>query len=324
MYGRFYKPQFMLYFAKNLHKGCEFANFATLMRETLFIDIGSNTIKALLASFKDGKVAPLGEFSLPNRISAPNGLREDAANVITSSVLELGLMAKQKFNSDFETVCFGTSALRESANAKEISHQLVLRGICVRVLSGKDEAMLSFKGAMGDDALKGMSLANVLYGDLGGGSMEFVSKSGNDKTYLSLPLGAVRLTNMFSKETNLDIPNLKKFCQKTLSEIQIPLGDFTFAISGGAISAARHILGGGQLSACDSVSKADLTYCLNEALSLGADGLSQKYSTPKNRADILPAAFVCLIEVLNYAKRDEFIHIRRSLRYGVAELYYGI
>lgn len=294
------------------------------MKDTLFIDIGSNTIKALLASFEANSVIGIEEFSLPNRISSKTGLVDDAVNIITSSVLQLSLLAKSKIDKPFETVCFGTSALRDSPNAKEVLHQLVLRGICVRVLSGKEEALLSFKGAMSDEVLKSFPKNNVLYGDLGGGSMEFVSKFKLEEICDSLPLGAVRLTNMFSINGHLDSAELKKFCQKNLSKIVIPENDFTFAISGGAVSAARHILGAGLASDNPCVTKSDLLYCLNEANTLGAEGLSLKYQTPKNRADILPAAFICLIEVLKAANRDSFIHTRHSLRYGVAEMYYGI
>lgn len=294
------------------------------MKETLFIDIGSNTIKSLLASLESNQVKALGEFSLPRRISSKNGLADDAADIITSSVLELNSLAKSKLNKPFETVCFGTSALRDSPNAKEVLRQLLLRGICVRVLTGKEEAMLSFRGAMGDESLKGRPKLNVLYGDLGGGSMEFVSKSGFDTFPDSFPVGAVRLTNMFTKDGSLDVASLRDFCREIFLKIKLPAGDFDFVISGGAITAARRILGGGNMSANKCVTMQDINFCLKEAISLKADGLSKKYGTPKNRADILPAAFLCIIELLKTVNRNYFIHTRRSLRYGVAELYYGI
>lgn len=294
------------------------------MNYTLFIDIGSNTIKALLACFERGSLRPLGEFSLPRRISAKGGLSEEAANIITSSVLELNSLARAKLKKDFETVCFGTSALRDSPNSKQVLRELLARGICVRVLTGEQEAKLSFKGAMGDEALRGKDLQNALYGDLGGGSMEFVSKSGGGLAFESLPIGAVRLTNKFSESGVLDAEKLKNFCRQNLEKVEIPPSDFTLAISGGAVTAARFILGGGKLRAESEVAMGDLKYCLEECETLGSEGLIKKYALPANRVDILPAAFYCLIEVLKAAGRESFTHTRRSLRYGVAELYYGI
>ena len=66
-----------------------------------------------------------------------------------------------------------TSALRDAANSSEICGKVFdATSIKIRILSGKEEAELSYRGAMSDPAVNG-NLSNLFF-DLGGGSMEVV------------------------------------------------------------------------------------------------------------------------------------------------------
>lgn len=290
--------------------------------ETLFVDIGSNSIKSLLADFREGKLAAVADRSEHSRISSPEGLKPDAAQIIADAVNSL-CKRSLKNSEKFDVFCFGTSALRESKSAGAVLSELEKSGIEIRVLSGMEEAELSFEGAMGDSYLNLSSDSSVVYGDLGGGSMEFVSRQNSKIIGMdSLPIGAVRLTNSFTENGILDSGRLKERCASLLKRIPKPKGGFKLVAAGGALSAARFILGNGEICERRELSLGDFEFCLDLANKLGADGLSDKFGTPKNRGDILPAAFLCLMEVLKYFEAPFMTHTQISLRYGVANAYF--
>ena len=293
-----------------------------MIMETLFVDIGSNSIKSLLADFRGGKLVAVADRSEHSRISSPEGLKPDAAQIIADAVNSL--CRRSLKNSDkFDVFCFGTSALRESKSANAVLSGLEKSGIEIRVLSGMEEAELSFEGATGDSYLNLLPDSSVVYGDLGGGSMEFVSRQNSKIIGMdSLPIGAVRLTNSFTKNGELDRAGLKDRCASLLKRIPRPNGGFKLVVAGGALSAARFILGNGEICEKRELSLEDFGFCLNLAEKLGAEGLSEKFGTPKNRGDILPAAFLCLMEVLKHFEAPFMVHTQISLRYGVANAYF--
>ena len=87
-----------------------------------------------------------------------------------------------------------TSATREASNGAEVVTGLAERlGVVPRVLSGVDEARLSYAGAV--RGLGALAQAELLLVDIGGGSTELVRGHGPDVTAAaSVDLGSVRLT----------------------------------------------------------------------------------------------------------------------------------
>lgn len=309
---------------KCLYKACRFVILFSQKMPTLFIDIGSNTIKSLLADFKQGELLPVCEATVPNRISSVDGLKAEASRIIEDSIAELSQKAKE-FSEDFSIVAFGTSALRDSKNAPQVLTELKKRGINVRVLSGQEEAVFSFEGAMCDKSLNLPPSQNLIYGDLGGGSMEFVVK--DDGKFIcidSLKIGAVRLTNAFFKNgyNEESVREATDFCREQLLKIAKPNVPYSLVCAGGALSAARIILGGGKMSENRILEVGHFMMGLNECLELGSDGVCKKYGVVKNRADILPAAFICLIAVMKHFGVSKIHHTQMSLRYGIAKNYF--
>ena len=105
--------------------GAGFCVNMKMTMETLFVDIGSNSIKSLLADFRGGKLVAVADRSEHSRISSPEGLKPDAAQIIADAVNSL--CRRSLKNSDkFDVFCFGTSALRESkpTTSESCSHRL--------------------------------------------------------------------------------------------------------------------------------------------------------------------------------------------------------
>lgn len=145
-----------------------------------------------------------------------------------------------------------TSAARDAANRDEFFAAATdALGVTPELLSGTEEAMLSFTGATADlDA----SLGPFLVVDIGGGSTEFVlGRVGADGApevtdALSVDLGCVRVTERFLHGD----PPLPEELSAALSVIQLHLDDVAREIPGA--TAARTLVGlAGTVSATASV-----------------------------------------------------------------------
>jgi len=102
---------------------------------------------------------------------------------------------KIDFQSIKHVVPVATSAVREASNRNDFLEQIFHEtGFRFRVLSGNEEAMYSYLGA-----LHATCLPTGLFFDLGGGSLELVySENFRIKNSISLPLGGLRLSQTFS------------------------------------------------------------------------------------------------------------------------------
>lgn len=108
-----------------------------------------------------------------------------------------------------EVMALATSAVRDSANSDEVLAKVTKEtGIELRVLSGEDEARMTFLAAR---RWYGWSAGRILNLDIGGGSLELTS--GEDELpehAFSLQLGAGRLTHDWFKT---DPPERKRINQ---------------------------------------------------------------------------------------------------------------
>ncbi|MGB6674355.1 MAG: hypothetical protein WBE34_18150, partial [Candidatus Nitrosopolaris sp.] len=98
------------------------------------------------------------------------------------------------FQSIKHVVPVATSAVREATNGTEFLGQVFQEtGFRFKVLSGKEEALYSYLGA-----LRSTCIPTALFFDLGGGSLELVyTENFKIKNFMSLPLGGLRLSQAF-------------------------------------------------------------------------------------------------------------------------------
>lgn len=277
----------------------------------LAIDVGSNSIKSLLAEIEEGKFTELNSDIVHNRISSTKGLVEDAGDIIISAIKSLINSAK-RHSSEFEVCIVGTSALRESNIKMEIVRKVFDEtGFDMKILSGDDEARLCFIGALSDERLNLEEGEEILFFDLGGGSVEFVYGTKHEIFFeKSLPLGAVRLKNLFNNAEgeilNFVSNNLIKIKNKNLKNKKM-------VVSGGSVGAIISMLG----KSTQLVSKDELKELLYFCKTLSSDDISHKYNININRADIIISAIYCLIFVMEFFKENILFFTQRSLRYGL-------
>lgn len=287
---------------------------------TLAIDIGSNTIKCLLGEKKGAGVEKLYESTLNCRISAGAGIVPDASRKIAQCV-NFFISEAEEFCLDFGVRMVATSALRDSAKGGCICDEVFkLTGFKIQILSGEEEARLSYAGAMSDGALD--KSAQSAFFDLGGGSMEVVfGKNGEVQSASSLKLGAVRLAKMFGADGAISSGVLSEMSQYVCGALENGLerGRADALVgAGGAVVAARFLkkamnLGGAE----NEITVSQLREMLCAISPLTPEERVAKYEISAGRADIVPAAFVAIIGLMEYLGRDTLVHTFHNIRYGL-------
>jgi len=112
-----------------------------------------------------------------------------------------------------------TSAVREASNKDEFLDEVYKEtGFRFKVLSEKEEAVYSYVGA-----IKSLQLPNALFFDIGGGSLEIVhAEDFKIRKVISLPLGALRLTQQFNGRVERfgekNYKNMRHFISSLLPE----------------------------------------------------------------------------------------------------------
>ena len=162
------------------------------------VDIGSNSVRLkisrlaahrLVEIHEDREVTRLGESVFRSGFLSPEAI------ALTVKVLRRFHRACQRAGTDSVRVV-ATSALRDARNSRAFLEWVrSATGWNVEIISGLEEARLIHLGLT--STLR-VNSSPVLMMDLGGGSCELtISRKGHIEQTVSLPLGAVRLTNDF-------------------------------------------------------------------------------------------------------------------------------
>jgi len=296
------------------------------------IDIGSNSIKALVADrAPDGSVRALAVKSLDARISAGISRGEPR---LSDEGMTRGLAAIREllaFISPFSpsaTTLVATSAVRDARNGSDF-RQLVhsATGHEIRILSGSEEANLIGRGLTADPALA--SLRDFYVFDLGGGSLECLSfRDRRIEQAVSLQLGCVRLTETLVRNPADPIPFGLLAAIRTFTTATVR-ASFLFNVpnaavvgTGGTLTTARAILAARQnlpLEATPpSIAVADLQRLCDDLATLSLADRQDIPGLPAARADVFPTALATLIALAEVGGFDTYLHSLYNLRYGLA------
>jgi exopolyphosphatase/guanosine-5'-triphosphate,3'-diphosphate pyrophosphatase len=190
------------------------------------LDIGSNTGHLLVVDAHDGS-APLPAFSHKRPLRLAEHLDKSGA------VAESGIAALVEFTAEAlvvaddkgceEMLSFATSAVRDAVNSDAVLELVRARtGVGIEVLSGEDEARLTFLAVR---RWFGWSAGRLAVFDIGGGSLEVAG--GVDErpdVAWSLPLGAARLARTFFDHTP-DDDELRHLRKRIRTEIARDAGN---------------------------------------------------------------------------------------------------
>src|SRR5260221_1366520 len=162
------------------------------------VDIGSNSVRLSVAELRAGRVHVLHQDREVTRLGEGvfrNGILEPQAMAHTIKVLRRFRKATERFGAE-QTQVVSTSAVRD-AKISRVFAELIrsTTGWRLRVITGLEEGRLIHLGLQSSGRFR--AARNLLI-DLGGGSCELtLSNKGHIQQMVSLPLGAVRLTQQF-------------------------------------------------------------------------------------------------------------------------------
>ena len=171
------------------------------MTRVAAVDIGTNSVRLLVAdvdgtSPRDAKVVPVDRRMRITRL----GQGVDRTRALAPEAIERTVAVLREYRSALDehgvvgVRATATSAARDSSNRDDFfsaAHDAL--GVTPELLSGDEEAALSFLGATADlDAP-----APYLVVDIGGGSTEFVLGTDAPTGLVSLDMGCVRITEQY-------------------------------------------------------------------------------------------------------------------------------
>jgi exopolyphosphatase/guanosine-5'-triphosphate,3'-diphosphate pyrophosphatase len=160
------------------------------------VDLGTNTTRLLVADVVDGRVEEVTRRNTVTRL----GEKVDSGGELIEPAMERVFAAVAGYRQTIDelgaerTVAVATSAVRDASNGDYFQGQLRERfGIEARIISGDEEARLTFAGATGERPADGDPLLVL---DIGGGSTEFVVGIPGEEPgfHVSTQAGSVRQT----------------------------------------------------------------------------------------------------------------------------------
>src|SRR6266567_3559312 len=192
------------------------------------VDIGSNSVRLKIARLQSGRLRPLHEDREVTRLGEGafrSGFLTPESMAETVKVLRRFHRATQQIVTDNVRVV-ATSALRDARNSQAFLEWVrSATGWRVEIVSGVEEARLIHLGLVSSSRVDRFP---TLMMDLGGGSCELtVSQGGHIKDAVSLPLGAVRLTNEFLRHDPTrkgELQRLRGFVTREVNRITGRIG----------------------------------------------------------------------------------------------------
>ncbi|POX38475.1 exopolyphosphatase [Streptomyces sp. Ru73] len=193
------------------------------------LDVGSNTVHLLVVDAHPG-ARPLpawshkAELRLAELLDEDGNVAEAGVDRLVATVREAMQVAEDKGVED--VLPFATSAVRDAPNGEAVLARVAEEtGVTLRVLSGEDEARLTFLAAR---RWFGWSAGRLLLLDIGGGSLEIAYGLDEDPdAAVSLPLGAGRLTNSDLPGDPPDAEDVRALRRRVRAEIARVVSDFT-------------------------------------------------------------------------------------------------
>ncbi len=291
------------------------------------IDVGTNTVLLLLARIgSDGSLTPiLQEQRFPRLgqgIDASRRLAPDAVRRAIDVLKEYqSLLAPHRPE---RTVVCGTSAVRDAANREELIARVRLEtGLTLEVLSGNEEALWTYRGA-----LSGMpEIGRTTVIDIGGGSTEIITggRTNPEQTF-SLQIGSVRLKERFLKHDPPTPAELEAAIAAVEDTLSLPgsarlSGSTLVGVAGTATSLAHLALGLRDFNP-HAVSGYRMPYPVAEQLfrklsSMPSTIIRGLSSAMEGRADVIAAGALILREVMAHLGFDEMVVSERGVRYGL-------
>lgn len=299
------------------------------------IDIGTNTVLMLVAERSaDGALSAIEEHATITRlgegVDRTRALGEDAIARTTACLDQYAETLSRLRIRD--VVVVGTSAMRDARGGEKIrDHVRAKFGVEARVISGDEEARLTFSGA-----LSGLDYADasgeIAVFDIGGGSTEVVrgtlAGAGEAKIAYahSFDVGSVRMTERHMKS---DPPSAAEFTAVThdarsvlaslapLAAGQVPVGIAGTMTTLAAVSMRMETYDGAAVHGYAMTTR-DLRDIVQKLASMPLARRREVPGLEPKRADVVVAGGWIALAVLEQMRAESFVVSDRGVRWGLA------
>lgn len=261
------------------------------------IDIGTNSTRFLLAEVDGNSIYTIKTGLITTRLG--QGITR---GLLGKEAMERTVTAIEEFMREIDTftpvgiITVATSAVRDAGNQDEFLDLVRNRtGIRVRVLSGEEEAKASYRGVLSGVQV---SLDTTLVLDVGGGSTEIIWPDNRGINYLSIPAGAVRMSEGGHSAEEIEHilgPYMQAIQQRgdLLSAVAVGGTATTLAaISIGLLEYQAELVHGYYLSA------GEIEKLFSGLQAAGPDGRKKIIGLQPQRADIILAGVTIVKEIL--------------------------
>lgn len=210
------------------------------------IDIGSNTIRMNIYEVQNAQAAMISTISRPAGLAGyieNKKLTDKGIDVLSSTLTEYqAMLAERHIEACFP---FATASLRNITNTQQVLDEIEKRnGLRIDLISGKEEAQLSYKGAK-----EAFVESQGLYIDTGGGSTEMVLYDPAGVRFaVSLPVGSLNLYEDYIDQlfpTKEEIHAIHHHIKALIKEQDLERDDWkadTLCVTGGSFRAIRALL----------------------------------------------------------------------------------
>ena len=300
------------------------------------IDVGTNSIKLLVADVAGPEVQPVWEGSIQTRLG--HGFYDTQRlqpGPIAQTAEAVAVYAETALRHEATAIrVIATSAARDAVNAEDLLKAIVASsGLQVDIISGEQEAEWAFRGVTTDPNFARQPLLLL---DVGGGSTEFIlGRNGQKHFAQSFPLGTVRL---LEKIPHGDPPSarelaacrawLKNFLENTVRPELEPalqrdakLGRLELVGTGGTTSILARMEGKLESFNREQIEKTRLSvervrWQVNHLWSMPLAQRQQITGLPKKRADVILTGVVIYEAVMEQFGFAELRVSTRGLRYA--------
>ncbi len=294
------------------------------------IDIGTNSVLLLIAERETGAWRPLLERATITRlgqgVDRTRELAPEARERTLAALTTYAALLRAHGVSELDVV--GTSAMRDARGGREFAEDAgKVLGVAPRILSGAEEAEVTFVGTLSGLTLDGA----VTVFDVGGGSTEVIRGHAGPATHaeaaVSLDIGSVRL---FERHLVNDPPAASELSRvdadidAALSGAPSPSAGATLVGVAGTVTTLAAIaleldtydgerVHGLRLSKSDVSAVARRLEAMTHAERCALPGLEPK------RADVIVVGARIVERVMHWAAASELVVSDRGVRWGLLE-----
>jgi exopolyphosphatase/guanosine-5'-triphosphate,3'-diphosphate pyrophosphatase len=291
------------------------------------IDVGTNSTRLLVAEEAPGgfrslerqmRITRLGQGVDRRRLLDPEALHR-TLRVIADYAASCGEYGVERLRVT------GTSAVRDAHNRDEFFHGVrMLTGTEAEMLSGEEEGLTTFRGALADIARPGPYLVV----DIGGGSTEFIYGEDAPGYWASIDIGCVR---MFEKHLRSDPPTsdqlaalraeVEELLDPVQKDLQVTRGTTVVGVAGTVTQLAALKSGtplyDPEVTHLMTLSHSDVRNLLRRLASLPYEKRKRVRALEQGRADVILAGAQILLTIMERFDAAEVVVSEKDILDGL-------